>query len=528
MSEMNYKKPGIGSWKSFEDGLPEYKEAELAKEWWYYVTEDTPYTTRNERRHNRKLGIVVQPIKREKPVLAPLVETQKEELKAKPAKKAPYPVKKSKSESPKKPVSQKEELKAKPAKKAPYPVKKSESESPKKPVSVPVQERVPEPEPEPVLEPKPVHEPFVALEPEPVREFEPDQEPVKKPETELEEPVLESEKSVNEFEPESVQQPDIELEPVSESVQDLEPQESVDSDDPLLELDESVQEPVEELELVEPVSEAVQELKLEQVQEPVEELETEEPVQETEHVELEPVESVIELEPVEIVQEPVSVELVQEPELELLQEAEYVSFSKPEIVAVELKQIEQVLSNAGLDPFTPGPLQSKQTADVPEVTIMETESVTEDLDIQDTPMETEFESENVPEILEFEAKIIEQAIFASESLVSVPLQPEEPAVQAEPSAEVVSETESLTEESDTDVPQVTEVTVAAEMIETSVTNDLQVETVTIAEDTPFTVNPETEGLPSIETAEEAAPTKESEQVRQLLAHLQFPEQKQLQ
>merc|ERR1712106_57405 len=64
---VNRKKPGIGSWASFEDGLEEYKENELRKEWWYYVSNDNPYSTRNERRINKSMGTVIQPMKRDKP-----------------------------------------------------------------------------------------------------------------------------------------------------------------------------------------------------------------------------------------------------------------------------------------------------------------------------------------------------------------------------------------------------------------------------------------------------------------------------
>lgn len=76
--KMNSKKSGFRSWTSFEDGLAEYKENELRKEWWYYVSEDTPYTTRNERRQNKKLGDFIQPIKHVKPIAnsveAPIVD----------------------------------------------------------------------------------------------------------------------------------------------------------------------------------------------------------------------------------------------------------------------------------------------------------------------------------------------------------------------------------------------------------------------------------------------------------------------
>lgn len=48
-----YHKPGVGSWLSFEDGLPEYKEAQLKVEWWYTVTADKPFATKGQRRRAR-------------------------------------------------------------------------------------------------------------------------------------------------------------------------------------------------------------------------------------------------------------------------------------------------------------------------------------------------------------------------------------------------------------------------------------------------------------------------------------------
>merc|ERR1739842_230626 len=103
---VNRKKPGIGSWTSFEDGLEEYKENELRKEWWYYVREDNPYSTRNERRINKSLGTVIQPMKKEKPKQKkkpkniPIPEEKKKKKKNK--KTSPFPKKKKKKKKKKK------------------------------------------------------------------------------------------------------------------------------------------------------------------------------------------------------------------------------------------------------------------------------------------------------------------------------------------------------------------------------------------------------------------------------------------
>merc|ERR1712179_284809 len=50
MAGFTYHKPGLGSWSTFEDGLSEYKEAQLKADWWYHITPATPYSTRAEKK----------------------------------------------------------------------------------------------------------------------------------------------------------------------------------------------------------------------------------------------------------------------------------------------------------------------------------------------------------------------------------------------------------------------------------------------------------------------------------------------
>merc|ERR1719341_3220856 len=99
---MHCKKPGVGSWVYFEDGLLEYKESELRKEWWYNVTEEHPYVTRNEKRRNNKpasasakVEKVVSPVKKveaqptkSEPVIVEVTKKEKvkKEKKEKPVK----------------------------------------------------------------------------------------------------------------------------------------------------------------------------------------------------------------------------------------------------------------------------------------------------------------------------------------------------------------------------------------------------------------------------------------------------------
>jgi len=56
LNYFNQKKPGVGSWSYFEDGLTEYKEGQLKADWWYDISPEHPYSTKNEKKRFQKQG----------------------------------------------------------------------------------------------------------------------------------------------------------------------------------------------------------------------------------------------------------------------------------------------------------------------------------------------------------------------------------------------------------------------------------------------------------------------------------------